>query len=572
MFIRGRVQLFFRLWPILLVLFTASVTAIDFDYQGLSGETKDNVKVYLEAQTFPENSSVRRISSASAEQTKRALRALGYYQSKIDVSEKEKDVYLVEVELGERLVISKFDFTFEGEANKDSRFTSAVTKSGLADGQVFSHAAYDGLKSEFNRLAARYGYFDAEYHQSEVKISIKENTASIYLSYDSGHRYRFGDIIFTNPDLPKTIFANLAEFNKQDRYDSKKVGEFNQRLGETDYFQVISVRPDLENRHDDKIDLLVGLALKPRDTFEVGGGITTDIGPRVRLKWTRPWVNDKGHSIAFEIEAAEPKQSALFVYRIPMNNPVDDYLDIQTGYIREKTNDTESEKTVVSTTRQWRWDNDWKPSIFLKWQHEEYRQADQFDVTDLVLPGFNFARLRTRGGLDPYWGDNLQASVEVGHPYWGSDVEMLRLATIGKWLRSYQNHRLLLRADVGGILAEDITDVPASMRFFAGGDQSIRGYDYKTISPKNEEGQLIGGKYLTVGSIEYNYQFAEKWRWATFVDAGTATNDFSEPVSVGVGMGIRWLTLIGPLRIDVAKGLQNESDPWRVHFSLGPDL
>ncbi|MDO6575560.1 POTRA domain-containing protein, partial [Staphylococcus pasteuri_A] len=80
------------------------------------------------AQTFPENSSVRRISSASAEQTKRALRALGYYQSKIDVSEKEKDVYLVEVELGERLVISKFDFTFEGEANKDSRFTSAVTK------------------------------------------------------------------------------------------------------------------------------------------------------------------------------------------------------------------------------------------------------------------------------------------------------------------------------------------------------------------------------------------------------------------------------------------------------------
>ncbi|GAB1624193.1 autotransporter assembly complex family protein [Agarivorans albus] len=565
-------HLFFRLWPMLLVLFTTSVAAIDFDYQGISGESKDNVKVYLEAQTFPDNSSARRIISASSEQTKRALRALGYYQSEITITETAEKKFLVDVDLGERLRVNKFELDFVGAATKDSRYTGAIARSGLAEGQVFTHAAYDSLKSEFDRLASRYGYFDAVYHKAEVQISIVNNTADIYLSYDSGERYRFGDIVFTNPELPRTMFANLAEFNKQDRYDSQKVGEFNQRLGETDYFQVISVRPDIGNRHDGEIDLLVGLQLKPRDTFEVGGGITTDIGPRVRLKWTRPWVNENGHSITFEIEAAEPKQSAQFVYRIPIDNPVDDYVDIQTGYIREKTNDTESEKTILSTTRQWRLDNEWKPSLFLKWQHEEYRQADQYSVSDLVLPGANFARLRTRGGLDPYWGDNLQASLEVGHPYWGSDVEMLRLAGLGKWLRSYQNHRILLRADLGGILVDDITDVPASMRFFAGGDQSIRGYDYKTISPKNDDGQLIGGKYLTVGSVEYNYQFAEKWRWATFVDAGTATNDFSEPVSVGVGMGIRWLTLIGPLRLDVAKGLQNESDPWRIHFSLGPDL
>ncbi|MGY5449452.1 autotransporter assembly complex protein TamA [Agarivorans sp. MS3-6] len=564
--------MFLRFWPMLLVLFTTSVIAIDFDYQGLSGETKDNVKVYLEAQTFPENSSARRIISASSEQTKKALRALGYYQSKITITEQDKKGYLVNVELGERLNVGKIEFQFSGEATRDTRFNSAVTKSGLAEGKPFSHAAYDGLKSEFNRLAARYGYFDASYQQAEVKISIKTNTADVYLHYDSGKRYRFGDIVFTNPNLPRDIFANLAEFNTNDRYDSQDVGEFNQRLGETDYFKAISVRPDLENRHDGQIDLLVGLQLKPRDTFEVGGGVTTDIGPRVRLKWNRPWVNDSGHSVSFEIEAAEPKQSALFVYRIPMDNPVDDYVDVQAGYIREDNNDTESEKTVLSTTRQWLLPNDWKPSLFLKWQHEKYRQADQYSITDLVLPGANFARLRSRGGLDPYWGDNLQASVEVGHPYWGSDVEMLRLATLGKWLRSYQNHRVLLRADVGAIIVDEITDVPASMRFFAGGDQSIRGYDYKTISPTNDDGQLIGGKYMTVGSIEYNYQFAEKWRWATFVDAGTATNDFSEPVSIGAGMGIRWLTLIGPLRIDVAKGFQNESDPWRVHFSLGPDL
>ncbi|WP_427981304.1 autotransporter assembly complex protein TamA [Agarivorans sp.] len=564
--------MFLRCWPILLVLFTSTVAALEFSYQGLSDEAEDNVKVYLEAQNFPEHTSRRRIISASLEQADLALRALGYYQSKIQISEQEKGRFLVSVDQGRPLIISQFNFQFSGEATQDSRFTSAVSKSGLAEGAVFSHVAYDKLKSEFNHLASRYGYFDAQFHQAEIKISIKRNTAVINLNYDSGARYHFGDVVFTNPELPRTMFANLAEFSEKDRYDSQLVGEFNQRLGDTDYFQVISVRPDIENRHDNKIDILVGLQLKHRDIFEVGGGITTDVGPRARLKWNRPWVNMRGHSVTLELEGSEPKQSAQLVYRIPIANPVDDYVDVQSGFIREKTNDTESEKTIVSTTRQWRLEGDWQPAIFLKWQHERYKQAEQSSVTDLVLPGANFARLRTRGGLDPHWGDNLQASVELGHPYWGSDVELLRFAALAKWLRSYQNHRLLVRFDLGGIWVDDISDVPASMRFFAGGDQSIRGYDYKTIAPRNENGQLIGGKFLTVGSLEYNYQFAEKWRWATFVDAGTATNDFSEPVSLGVGMGIRWLTLIGPLRVDLAAGLQNESDAWRLHFSLGPDL
>ncbi|WP_432453178.1 autotransporter assembly complex protein TamA [Agarivorans sp. QJM3NY_29] len=561
-----------RLLPIIVVMIAFSVKALDFDYQGLDGSLKDNVKVYLEAQTFPENSSDRRIISASTEQTKNALRALGYYQSKILVSRTDEERFLVAVEVGKPLLVNQLNIDLTGAATRDSRFKKVIVNSGLVKGQSFSHVAYDNLKAELNRLASRYGYFDAAYSQAEIKISIKQNTADIFLSYDSGPRYHFGDIIFSNPDLPQQMFANLADFKQEDKYDAKKVGQFNQRLGETDYFQLISVRPDLDNRHDQQIDLLVDLGLKPRDTIEVGGGITTDIGPRVRLKWNRPWVNDKGHSLSFELEAAQPKQSALFVYRIPMNNPVDDYLDIQAGYLLEKTNDTESDKIVISTTRQWSWDNGWTPSVFVKWQHEEYVQANQQSVSNLVLPGVNWARLRTRGGLDPYWGDNLQASIEVGHPYWGSDVELLRYTSLAKWLRAYQKHRLLLRVDLGGVLVDNLSDVPASMRFFAGGDQSIRGYDYKTISPTNNQGQLIGGKYLVTGSAEYNYQFAKNWRVATFVDAGTATNDFSEPTSVGVGMGIRWITLIGPLRVDIAKGLQNESDPWRLHFSIGPDL
>ena len=141
------------------------------------------------------------------------------------------------------------------------------------------------------------------------------------------------------------------------------------------------------------------------------------------------------------------------------------------------------------------------------------------------------------------------------------------------WLQTYlDRHLIFLKANIGAMLVDDIDNVPFSLRFYAGGDQSVRGFAYQSISPEDEAGRLIGGKYLITGTVEYNYQFAESWRAALFVDSGTATNDFTDRVEVGAGFGIRYLTPVGPVRIDHAWGLTKESNSTRLSITIGPEI
>jgi len=110
------------------------------------------------------------------------------------------------------------------------------------------------------------------------------------------------------------------------------------------------------------------------------------------------------------------------------------------------------------------------------------------------------------------------------------------------------------------------------MRFFAGGDQSVRGFDYESIAPKDNQGYLVGGLYLAVSSLEYRFPVSAHWKVAFFGDAGTATDDFSEPLSMGVGSGAVWASPIGPVRIYLGVPLTESENKFTIHFMIGPEL
>ena len=241
----------------------------------------------------------------------------------------------------------------------------------------------------------------------------------------------------------------------------------------------------------------------------------------------------------------------------------------------KNSEDTESSKYTLQGRRQWKLSSQWTRTLSLRYEAEDFRQGQQRDYTNLLLPGISFTRDRTKGGLNVTWGERGQFYLEVSDPIWGSDVRLAKIRGVGKLVRTAGErfqHKFIARADLGAILVESIYDVPASMRFFAGGDQSIRGFSYESIAPRDEQGLLIGGRYLSVGSLEYGYLVLKDWRLAGFVDFGTATNDFSEPVSIGSGVGLRWITPIGPLRLDLAFALSEPGKPWMIHFSMGPDI
>ena len=160
----------------------------------------------------------------------------------------------------------------------------------------------------------------------------------------------------------------------------------------------------------------------------------------------------------------------------------------------------------------------------------------------------------------------------------GSSVSFVQLYGRAKYIHPLGKGRLLLRAEAGMTEVDELTSLPASVRFFAGGDASVRGYDYESLGPKEDievDGEIVsevvGGNNLLVTSIEYDYLVRPKWAIAAFYDQGNAGNDFDFDFARSVGLGVRWISPIGPVRIDVAKAL-DEGRGWALHLSMGPDL
>jgi translocation and assembly module TamA len=121
-------------------------------------------------------------------------------------------------------------------------------------------------------------------------------------------------------------------------------------------------------------------------------------------------------------------------------------------------------------------------------------------------------------------------------------------------------------------LASNIELIPASQRFFTGGDQTVRGYDYESLATTDANGELIGGRYLNVASAEYSFKVADRWRAAVFTDTGRAFNNRDEPWHKSIGIGARWLSPVGQIRVDFAVPIDDEEKGWRLHIFIGPPL
>ena len=179
-------------------------------------------------------------------------------------------------------------------------------------------------------------------------------------------------------------------------------------------------------------------------------------------------------------------------------------------------------------------------------------------------------------------GTYLQMLTQVGREGYGSDIDFAKAVVEGLVIRTFNDvHRITIRGEAGAIKTNSFDEVPTSLRFYAGGDKSIRGFEYREISPKAEvispeTGKLttdsIGGKYLLTSSVEYAYQVADNWRVAAFFDAGTATNDTSTTLTYGIGPGVHWLSPIGPVRFYIARGFSPDQNTWDIHIMLGPEL
>ncbi|MCE2570067.1 autotransporter assembly complex protein TamA [Motilimonas eburnea] len=568
----------------LLVVFCAflSLSAfakVDLTINGIKGNLKDNVEAYILSVSEPRGRNLGTYRESLLEETQKGLMALGYYQSKIQLSVSLKDqtpgklVVVVDIEPGDPVIITHIDKQLRGEARHDEEFLTFLKNLPLEKGKPLDHGLYASVKSSITSRALQRGYFNGKFIKSSVEVERKTNQATIYLWFESGTRYRYGKVFFTQPTPAESLIRNMITFDQGEFYLSKEIAEFSVELSDTGYFRNVLVRPNLDKAVGNQVPIEITVGLKPTNSFEIGAGVTTDIGPRMSFNWKRPWVNDYGHSLGTNVELSEPSQTVSGFYKVPVDDPNTDYWNFQVGYQRLDENDTESNKYTISANRFSKTPGNWDRNAYLKYDIEESTQGNQDLTTQLLLPGVTYTRTRVRGGLNAYWGDKQILGTEVSSKYWASDEDILKVYGQTKWLRSLTpKHRILTRLELGAIAVDSIESVPATMRFFAGGDQSIRGFSYKSIAPRDEQNKLIGGKYLAVASLEYSYPVRENWRIATFIDGGTATNDFSEDILYGTGIGAAWASPIGPIKLFLGTPINGDEDGVRIHFLMGPEL
>jgi translocation and assembly module TamA len=505
-----------------------------------------------------------------------ALEARGHYAATVvaDLT-RTRSCWIVRlaVEPGAPVLIRDVGLHVRGEATGDPEFESLLADTTLVVGRQLDHAEYERVKAQLIALAQRKGYADAIFSESRIDVYPDDLAADITLELDSGARYAFGEIIVAQDFLNFELVEGFVDFEPGDPFDRNELTRLYNSLIDSGYFGVIDIRPLAANPELRQIPVQVELTPGNQKVLSYGGGYSTDTGPRLRITRTNRRLNARGAQLSMNAELS-PVLSEFWVgHRFPHGDPRAEWISFDAGILREDSETIESEKLQLGARRIiTRW-GDWQETHFIDFTIEDFEIADEAGRTTILQPGIAWLRVRADNTIRPVRGDRFQFEISASSDRLVSDTSFVQTIAEARWIRSLGNGaRVLTRLRAASTWNSDFDALPPSARYFAGGDSSIRGYEFRSQGPVDADGELIGGDRLLVGSAEYEHPIRERWSFATFYDAGNAFHGHDVNAIAGFGIGTRWLSPLGPIRLDIAKPLDGADRDLRLHISLGPDL
>lgn len=545
--------------------------------EGLDGEARENVLQLLAiARAGDEPLSgarIRRLHARAPAEIREALEPFGYYRVEVDSDLTATETgwrAIYRVRPGPAVPIGTLDLRLEGDARDDPAFDALIRELPLQVGAPFRHQAYERAKRSLQNLAAERGYFDARLVRSEVRVDLDRYSAAVHLVLDSGPRYRFGPVRFESTVVRDALLQKFVPFEPGEAYDAAEVLALHNALLDSDYFEQVDVRPRPEQARDLAVPIDVRLRARKRTRYSVGVGYGTDTGARASIGLDRRYVNKRGHRFLAELQVSEIRTGFRTRYEIPVRDPRTDRVFAQARYTDEDIDTSTSQVTEIAVGLEQSL-GFWRQAFTLTYHQSDFVVAGESGSSALLMPGASWVRLKADDPIYPSHGSRVGLELRAAHDALLSDTSFVQAHLFGKWVRSLGGGRVLVRGDVGSTWVDDFERLPPDVRFFAGGDVSVRGYDYNTLGPENAEGEVVGGRHLLVGSIEYEHRLAANWSGAVFYDVGNAIDDFGDPLESGAGFGVRWRSPVGWVRVDLAEPL-TEDEGVRLHLRIGPDL
>lgn len=577
---------------------------------GLKDEPLANVSTYLALVDgrAPKRSAAElgRWEAQAEANIRNALSALGYYGPEIVRSETGRGAertITYNIRIGDPVRVTALNIHIGGEAQHDAAFKKLLAKAPLKIKDKLHHGRYSDLLERLDELAQERGYFDAKFTRHRIDVDRAEFSAVITIDYQTGRRYRFGDVAFGATRLKPEKLRELLPFKADEPFERSKLERLQRRLEATNYFDWVLLDANAEDAKEHRIPVKVELKERKRWLYEFGAGLATDTGPRLLLGVENRMANDDGHRYGMRLAPSQSRSEANAFYSVPLDQLRGDELRFESNYLHTDDDLGISDVTSVRAERSLRL-GDYGPlaqnlrfSYYLALQDERYALVGETARSSfLLMPGAKLSARQSNDALYPTAGYRWNAEARGAEQSLGSDLRFLQGRLDGKWLTQlFNKQRLILRANLGYTAIEgpdplpvscaetpprgdcraqsDFDNFPTSLRFTAGGDQSVRGYDYTSLGPTNRLGLNIGGKHLLAFSAEYDVKLSDNWLLASFVDSGNAFNDLNEyELKTGVGLGVRWLSPVGPIRLDLAHPLDDPDESFRIHFSMGPEL
>lgn len=507
----------------------------------------------------------------------RASQALGYYEARAEIAiEAQDDCWTLSLSVlpGRPTLI---ETVFVSIAEDEQLFEPSLGALPIREGEQLNHADYEAAKAALSSAALSLGFLDARFSRTTLSVDPARATAQVQLALDPGTRYRFGELIVdTSGTLSEEFVARFRNFEEGDFYSPETLLELRRRLNDSQYFQNVALSPQLDavqgRQGQSAIPIRATLTPRPRRVYEYGAGVSTDTGPRVSAYYEDRFRNPRGHRLNATSTLSTVQRSLDVDTLIPLANPTAESLRLSAGFLEENTATFDSLSYRSSATYTFVNRSNWQQSFFANFRHDEFILNGERETSDLLIPGLSIAKTQADDALVPERGWRLGAQLRGAEKTLLASESFLQLNLNGKLIAPLGRGRLIGRFELGTTYVTDIGELPASIQYFTGGDQSVRGYDYKSIGAAGNNDLVVGGKSLFVGSLEFDFEIAPRWRLAVFADIGDA---FDEPTSLSlnrsVGAGIRWISPIGPVRLDLARPLDSEESV-RFHLTMGPDL
>lgn len=549
--------------------------SLQYEFTGIKGPLLTNVqarfKSEMPAPTDLTEKQAYEWYQQSKEEIRSALEPYGYFRPVIHTLLKTQGKnwrITYQINPGPVLAITHLKIDIIGAGKNDSALNEFIDQFPLKVGQPLETSTYDQAKQQFFNIALAQGYLDAQLITHIIKIDRRHYTSHITLLLKTGPRYYFGTITFNQNDFNEDLLRGYLRFYTGEAYSSKRLLASQDALNESGYFQEIQTNA-VPNLISQQVPVQFNLVPRPAQQYSAGVGYGTDTGARALLGWEWRRVTRSGHRMAAFIQASQLQNSLQTVYRIPGPNPRINEYQISASASKDNlplVNSFTKQVGVAYVVNK----KHWQQTLFLNYALENFKfDSDaQSRFTRTLTPGISITATHADNNIYAHNGHRIGIRLQGAlHPIM-ADTTFLQIEAQGKYIRSFgedNENRIITRGDIGFSAVSDLANFPATLRFYAGGTQSMRGYNYDALGP---------GRNIIVGSVEYQRRIVGNWNAAVFYDLGNAFDNVPMSLKRGMGVGIVWASPLGPMALTVSRALDQPGAVGKpvIQFNMGPDF